>query len=396
MSGSEQEDPNEDYVPNEELNEDANESPYEMEDFDSKPRRSSKAGSEKGSAKEIIIDGEDEEGEVATKKEKKKSEKSRKRKAASKEGDEEAEEGNEPPKKKRKVSNAAKGKEAQDVVEQYMKQFISPNQIRLSLLFFFCNQSKKKKIIFFSLYIVDFRSGTQSTTFTQLKEKKNTHKQTNSRANIAKSAVERENCQALVEKEILCCKKFGKNANVCIYWYDQDKIMEASKDGASNKETNTSEDAASLVTLQNTLNNLKAKFSTMQEEYTRLTQTPTDGDTESQLTKKKQEIARLTAVLKEKSEASNDKPRVSQEEIKQVKLNFYKFYKAWKERKQVCHQMIENIWSDKKIKDIIHNKLKGECDEDVGAKLDDFKQLFASTSLFYQQQNSGIIKKKKK
>jgi len=153
--------------------------------------------------------------------------------------------------------------------------------------------------------------------------------------------------------------------------------------------------------LQDTLKKLKLKYQEMQKEYNDITSVASDKEIVEQLTTKKQEFDRLDALLKEKSECDNQennnentKPKISEEQVKQVKLDFFKFAKAWKERKQTCHEMIEEIWSDHKVKDVVHKKLDGACDEDTNVKWDDFKELFKSTSLFYMKHQQPLLKNK--
>ncbi|ETO20960.1 TBP interacting protein, partial [Reticulomyxa filosa] len=216
---------------------------------------------------------------------------------------------------------------------------------------------------------------------------------------VTKTEAER-GCEALVEKGTLCCKKFGKNANVCIYWYNQDKIGQPNDDedeglgGDDDRKGNKAEDATSLDDLQSSLEALKVKHSALQSEYNTLIRTPTDSELKKQLTEKKDQFDSLDTLLKEKSEANNEKTvKASPEEIKQAKLDFYKYAKAWKERKDICHQMIENIWDNKKIKDVIHNTLGGDCDEDFGAKWEDYKDLFKNVTMLHQREFHGLKKK---
>merc|ERR1712045_970202 len=95
-------------------------------------------------------------------------------------------------------------------------------------------------------------------------------------------------------------------------------------------------------------------------------------------------MRRLVAIKKEcdaklkELEGNGEAAKVSQSEIDEKLIEFYKYGKAWKERRGVLMEMISKIWqeSNEKPEKILTKIIGGETDKENGENWEKYREIF--------------------
>jgi len=194
---------------------------------------------------------------------------------------------------------------------------------------------------------------------------------------------------ALSNDDILTMKEFGKKTKTKIYWRNQDGF-DLDEDGEDEKEI-----IAKIKKLEFELKEKKKELNGLKKKINDLGKEPTNKQIQSEMiseTKKYNESQQRLQELQ-----GNNVEKVSEEELNEKLLEFYKFGKAWKERKGFVMDMISKIFMNSNNSDkwdkILVKQMGGETDKENGVDWSDYKQLFKLSGT--QQQRARDKKSKR-